>query len=118
MRPGAGPLLRLGQLGQTLSPPGPALMSSCPCSILSGFWVRHPVNPSRKGDLCQLESFPGVQSKSGFLKLILIGPTVPPAFQMKDLQPHILMTGFPKFGESDKMPPLFSILKDKHSQLL
>lgn len=76
------------------------------------------MNLSRKEDLCQLESFPGVQSKSGFLKLILIGPTIPPRCQMKDLQPHILVTGYPKFGESDKMPPLFSILKDKHSQFL
>lgn len=118
MLPWAGSLLSLGQLGYALSPLGPASIPSCPCPVRSGFQIGHPVTPSRDGELCQLESFPCVQSKSGFLKLILIGPTVAPRGQVKDLQSYILVTGFQKFGGSDKMPPFSALLKDKFSQLL
>lgn len=49
---------------------------------------------------------------------MLTGPTTASRGQVQDLQSPILVAGFPKLGESDKMPPLSAFLKDKNSQLL
>lgn len=96
----AGSVLNLGQLDQTLFPPGPPPSLPISAPVLSAYHTGHPVNHPRDRELCQLGPFPCVQPKSVFLKLSSLVPPLPPGARWETYNPTHPGSRLPQIGRN------------------